>query len=410
MSLNCVKYIPIESPEELEVFIKRLRWIHEIFNSDVKTLIDRHRTLDQILCTAGLTPSSNPSVIPQGKPVQLPETFNVPSQPGDRLDVLGGVENLEAFLERVNTVGFSVIHKGQLVYERYAHGNNETTQWMTNSASKFVIGMLIAIAKEEGEIGSFDDPVSKYWPELEGTGWDGVTIDHCLRMTSGIQFDEYSLDLWKDGDYIRLFYGLAFGTLEEHVVSQGTKATPGTRAEYSSINTECLGGVLVRATGKSVTEYLQEKIWEPAGMEHAAYWVTDPTGRAMALAGLCASLRDYSRLGMIMANGGVLNGKQIVPVWYAKLLEQVHPSHFGLDASQNDAILNWYQVFVPSDPALSEGDYMASGSYGQNIYVNTELETVIVSHSVYTNILTEEGDMFRHLMAFRSIAKHLNRE
>ncbi len=145
-------------------------------------------------------------------------------------------------------------------------------------------------------------------------------------------------------------------------------------------------------------------------MEPPAYWVTDPTGRALALAGLCASLRDYSRLGMIMANGGAFNGKQIVPAWYAERLGMVHPLHFNLEASQNDAVLNWYQVFVPSDPALNEGDYMASGSYGQNIYVNTELETVIVTHSVYADILTEEADMFRHFMAFRAIAKHLNKE
>ncbi|WP_183138848.1 serine hydrolase domain-containing protein [Pseudomonas syringae group genomosp. 3] len=409
MSLNGLKYIPVESPAELEVLVTRLRWVHSVFNSNVETLIEQHRSYDKTLCHAHLHPSAEVFHIPLGEAKKLPERFYVPSKDGERLSVDGGDESMEGFLARVNTLGLAVIQQGELVFERYALGNDERTRWMTNSASKFVIGMLIAIAKEEGKIESFDDPVAKYWPELQGTGWEGVTIDHCLRMTSGIQFDEYSLDLWQDGDYIRLMYGVAFGTIEEHVISQGSKATPGVRAEYSSINTEALGGVLVRVTGMSITDYLQAKIWGPAGMEHPAYWVTDPTGRAMALAGLCASLRDYARLGLIMVNGGSLNGRQIVPSWYAELLMNIEPQHFKLEASQSDAVLNWYQVFVPSDPAIDEGDYMASGSYGQNIYVNTKTQTVIATQSLYENILVEEGDMFRHLMAFRAISKFLSK-
>jgi CubicO group peptidase (beta-lactamase class C family) len=410
MSLSGVKYIPVESPEELETLVTRLHWVHSVFNGDAKSLIEQHRSYDQTLCYADLLPGTDVSSLPKAAQMELPEVFTVPSMTQDRLSVVGGEESLEGFLKRSNTLGIAVIHKGALVYERYALGNDETTCWMTNSASKYVIGLLIAIAKEEGCIRSFDDFLTDYWPELAGSGWEGVTVDHCLRMTSGIQFDEYSLDLWKDGDYIRLMYGLAFGSIEEHVVSQGSKALPGAQAQYSSMNTEVLGGVLIRATGMSITDYLQTKIWEPGGMEHRAYWVTDPNGRAMALAGLCASLRDYARLGLIMANGGALNGKQIVPEWYARRLTQIDDSHFLLPGSQSDAVMNWYQVFVPSDPALAEGDYMAAGSYGQNIYVNNATQTVIATHSMYEDILVEESEMFRHLMAFRAISKKLSKD
>lgn len=409
MSLSGLKYIPVESPEELEVLLTRLRFIHSVFNGGVDDLIAQHRGFDQTLCHAHVYPSEKKSEIPRKESSGLPENFHVPTQARGRLSVEGGDASLDGFLARVNTLGLAVVQDGCLVHEQYARGNDETTRWMTNSASKYVIGLLIAIATEEGKIYSFQDPVSKYWPELH-SGWDGVTIDHCLRMTSGVDFDEYSLDLWKDGDYIRLMYGLAFGSIEEHVVSQGSKAAPGTRAEYSSMNTEVLGGVLVRATGMSITDYLQAKIWGPAGMEFPAYWVTDPTGRAMALAGLCATLRDYARLGLIMVNGGSLNGRQIVPAWYAKRLTQIDPDHYKLEGSQNDAVLNWYQVFVPSDQDLDEGDYMASGSYGQNIYVNTKTKTVIASHSMYDDILVEEAEMFRHFMAFRAISKYLSRD
>jgi len=136
--------------------------------------------------------------------VQLPKTFHVPERVCERLSVPGGHEELESFLGRVNTLGLAVVQNGELVHERYRLGHTPETQWMSNSASKYVVGMLVAIAQSEGAIESFDDPVSKYWRELRGTGWDGVSIDHCLRMTSGIDFDEYSLDLWKDGQYVRL--------------------------------------------------------------------------------------------------------------------------------------------------------------------------------------------------------------
>jgi CubicO group peptidase (beta-lactamase class C family) len=404
VTLNALQYIPVESPRELDVLLTRLKWLYTVFNCGVETGIAYHRSLDQVLCTAPIRHGANVLEIPRATQITLPAQFDVPAQRCERLSVSGGRFNLEDFLLQVNTLGLAVIQDGRLVYERYGLGNTETTKWMSNSASKFVVGMLIAIAQQEGAIKSFRDPVCAYWPELAGTGWEGVTIDHCLRMASGIGFDEYALDLWKDGPYVRLFYGLAFGTIESHVVEQHSKARPGTRAEYSSINTEALGGVLIRATGRSLTDYLEEKIWRPAGMEHDAYWVTDPTGRAFALAGLCATLRDYGRLGMIMNNGGKLNGRQIVPAAYAERLSHVEEGHFRLDGSQNDAVLSWYQVFVPSSADQNEGDYMASGSYGQNIYVNNRTRTVIVTHSMYPDILTEEADMYRHFMAFRTVA------
>ena len=405
MALSDLKYLPIESREELEIVLKRLRWLHTIFNASVPEGIRFHRELDSIVCSAPIAAGSRPSPLPRGEDLSLPESFHVPGKVGERLSVESGDFGLEPFLQRVNTLGLAVVQDGKLVHERYGLGNDERTQWMSNSASKFVIGILVAIAHAEGAIESFSDPVDRYWPELAGSGWDGVTIDQCLRMTSGIAFDEYSLDLWKDGPYIRLLYALASGSIEPHVVSQGSKAPPGTRAEYSSINTEALGGILVRATGKSITQYLQEKIWQPGGMEHDAYWVADTTGREMALAGLCATLRDYARLGLMMANDGILNGKQIVPAWYAQRLATVDNAHFKLAGSQNDAVLNWYQVFVPSDEALNEGDYMASGSFGQNIYVNRKSRTVVVTHSMYADVLTEEAEMYRHFMAFRAIAR-----
>lgn len=411
MAISNLKPLPIDSTEELERFIARLRWIHGVFTAPLDYRIDAHRNLDKICEFNTISPGRNVREFPRGPAANLPLHFDVPKRVCERLSVEGCKNvSVEALLEEVNTLGIGIVHNNKLVYEKYAHGNDENTRWMSNSASKFVVGLLIAIAKEEGLIHSLSDPVVKYWPELAGTGWDGVTIEHCLCMTSGIEFDEYSLDTWKDGHYTRLFYGIAFGSLEEHVIAQGSKATPGTRVEYSSINTEVLGGILIRVTGMAMTEYLEEKIWKPAGLEHSAYWLTDTNHREVALAGLCATLRDYLRLGTIMVNRGQFNGQQIVPAWYADRLSRVDDAHFKLAGSQNDAVLNWLQVFVPSDPSQNRGDYMACGSYGQNIYVNPACNVVIATHSMYPNIWTEEAEMFKHFFAFRAIAESLRGE
>ena len=409
MSLNDIEYIPVESPEELRLLLERLRWIYTAFDPDQDLHLSRFRSFDQILNSNPISRSDQSTNFNYAL-ADLPDEFNVPSCKTQFFDVDDQTINLQAFLERSYTQGLLVHYRGDVVYEKYFGDHNEKIRWMTKSAGKLIIAMLIAIALDEGSIEGVDDPVTKYSPELIGTAWDGVTVDHCLKMTSGIDWDEEDLDLYRAGSaYARLSYQVAFGSIEEHIRRYGRTFEPGTRIRYSSIDTEMLGTVLIRATGMGIAKYLEERVWKPAGMEMDAYWVADPRGRELALSGLCATLRDYARLGLILLHGGTWNGVQIVPSWFAESMSNPEKYIFELPGNNDYPLISWNQAFIPSDPDQNRGDFSALGTLGQFIYVNPDSETVIAHQGIYPDVSIEYIEIYKHFWAFRAIIDHLDR-
>jgi CubicO group peptidase (beta-lactamase class C family) len=315
--------------------------------------------------------------------------------------------DLDQFMELLGTRGLLVWHNGHVVHEQYLKGHRPDVCWMTNSASKPVVAMLVACAQARGELGPNETPIVQYWPELCGTAWEPVTVGQCLAMTTGIDFVEESLDLEGDAPYAQLFEELLFGSIDRFIARLGRRAPAGAELVYSSIDTEALGGTLIRATGKSIAQLLEEYIWRPAGMESSAYWITDTTGREMALAGLCATLRDYARLGLIMLRAGRWNGRQIVPFDLIRSFSHPSPAIFEMSGHDDYPLVPLNQTFVPNNLADQRGDYMAAGSWGQMIYVDPRHATVIAHQGVCADITTEYIDMTRAFFAFRQISEEL---
>jgi CubicO group peptidase (beta-lactamase class C family) len=410
MPLTNIDYIPLESPAELEVLLARLRWIYTLFDLDPDLHLSNMKAFDSFMDTAPIRCGDQTTEFSYA-PAVLPEEFSIPESKTRFADIDAQSINLNDFLERNNTQGLLVHHQGHVVYERYFGDHNEQIKWMTFSASKLVIGMLVAIAIEEGDIESVDDPVTKYSHELINTAWDGVTIDHCLKMTSGIDWQEEDLDLYRAGSpYAQLMNQVCFGSIEEHIRKYGREFEPGTHIRYSSIDTEMLGTVLTHATGMRISKYLEERIWKPSGMEMDAYWITDSQGRELALSGLCATLRDYARLGLILAHGGKWNGLQIVPTWFVESLSNPDKDIFELPGNNDNPLISWNQTAIPSDPEQNRGDYMGFGTLGQFIYVDPQSETVIAHHGVYPDVNDDYIEAYKHFWAFRTIIEHLDRE
>ena len=161
-------------------------------------------------------------------------------------------------------------------------------------------------------IKSIEDNVEEYLPELSSSGYNGVKIRELLQMSSGIKFDEtYSDSL---SDINRYWRGFVLGDSQDKFAAiLKNDITPGTYNHYLSINTHILGMIIVRTTGKSLTEYLEEKIWKKIGMEHNGYWLVDGYGMEMALGGLNATVRDYAKMGKLFLDSGRWKGKQFVP-------------------------------------------------------------------------------------------------
>jgi hypothetical protein len=246
---------------------------------------------------------------------------------------------------------------------------------MSFSVAKSFTSALLGIALGEGKLDSLDDPVRKYLPELTSATFDGVTVKHILQMSSGMRFNETYTDPESDINKMTtmvppMSYLAYINTLErEH--------PPGTFNHYASINTQLLGILLVRVTDTSLTDYMTSRLWHPLGMEHRGLWTLDEQGYELAMGGLSASARDYAKLGLLYLNEGRRGDRQILPKGWARA--SVTPDEPHLMPGENPQSSNvsgyQYQWWTPRD---WDGDFLARGIWGQNIYVHPGNRVVIV--------------------------------
>src|SRR5438105_5067880 len=220
------------------------------------------------------------------------------------------------YLSHNPVTGLLIVKDGQILCEHYQYGRTDHDRLLSQSMAKSITGMLIGVAIADGAIKSVNDTAETYVAGLKGTEYGATPIRDLLHMSSGVDFGET-----KDGqrDLNRLWIdmvlgkGPTHGTVESIAQFNRRIAPPGTRYFYASIEADVLGVVLHYAVNRSLSEYLQEKIWEPIGAEADATWVVDAQGFEVAHGFFNAVLRDYARLGQLLAYDGNWDGKQIIP-------------------------------------------------------------------------------------------------
>lgn len=292
---------------------------------------------------------------------------------------LGNNLSLEDFLAETSTSAFMVLKDGAVVFERYFHGNHDSALNAGFSMTKSFMSALIGIAIDEGYIGSVDDWVTKYVPELATPAFDGVTIKHLLQMSSGLAFNEDYSD--PKSDINRMSYLVQSMSYIDYMKTLKRSETPGTVNRYASINTHLLGIIVARATKRSLSEYLHEQLWEPLGMSSPALWMVDQRGEELAMGGLAVSLSDYARFGLLYLDNGLWQGRQILPKDWVK--ESTVPDAPHLQPGQKPGSVDstpgyQYQWWVPR---ISDKDFLAIGIWGQYLYVDPRAGTVIVKLS-----------------------------
>jgi len=228
---------------------------------------------------------------------------------------------LDSSLASSLTAAFLVIRNDSLIYESYFDGFTKDDILPSNSMSKSFTGTLVHIVQKEGKIKSLSDPMTNYIPELlkRDSNFKKITIQHLLDMRSGFDFNEGRYDL-KD-DAIR--YGLR-RNMKKYLLRIKIAEPPG-RFKYQSVNTQFLGLIIERATGKKLSAYLEEKIWKPLEMEHDASWNVDSKKqkREFASAGLNATPRDFAKLGQLYLNNGKWDGKQILEETWVNTISSI---------------------------------------------------------------------------------------
>ncbi len=271
----------------------------------------------------------------------------------------------DKYLKDSKTVAFLIIKNDTIQYEKYFNGYERGSIVASFSMAKSVTSILIGCAIDEGLIKSVDEPITKYIPELTEAGFEKVKIKHLLQMTSGIDFNESYVNPF--GDVATFYYGR---NLRKDIEKMTLKSEPGVAFEYTSGSTQLLGLVLERAlTNKTLTQYLQEKLWTPLEMEYDATWSIDRKKNGLEKTFCCinARARDFAKIGRLYQHKGNWNGTQIVS---EKWVEE----STKLDTSDGSARYYQYQWWLPRP----NQDFMAEGILGQFVYVDPTKDLIIV--------------------------------
>jgi CubicO group peptidase (beta-lactamase class C family) len=311
---------------------------------------------------------------------------------------------LEDYYRRSSVLGVLVLHDDQIITETYFHGADAHSRFLSNSVAKSILSVLIGVAINEGKIESVEDPVEKYLPYLATSGYHGVKIKDALHMATGIKFDEDYLR--PDADIHRLAAALIRGdeSFQDLAASLRAKAKPDTRFEYQSINTEVLGLVLERVTGKPLNDYAEEKLWRKIGPESDAFFYRGVKQlNTCAFGCFNATLRDYARFGLMAMRGGQLGSEQVVPEsWIRESTTPDAPYLQPKPNKKNDVtrIGYQYQWWIPYG---HDRAFVAMGIYGQMIYVNPAKRVVIVQSSAWKEPDTD-AQWDESLKCFEAIA------
>jgi CubicO group peptidase (beta-lactamase class C family) len=312
------------------------------------------RTMHQLFPVVRVAAGGKARPLPAGEPIESD---------------LGGAAAVDRLMAAMNASGLLILQDGRIRLERYARGHGPSELWTSFSVAKSLTSTLVGAAVKDGYIKSLDDPVTRYIPELAGSAYEGVTVRHILTMTSGVRWNEDYTD--PKSDVARMF-AAAPPPGEDVTVAYlkrlPREAPPGTKWVYKTGETNLIGVLVRRATGKPLSRYLSEKVWRPYGMEADAFWQIDERGQEVAGCCLSMRLRDYGRVGQFILDGGRAGGKDVLPAgWIAEATR----AHADIGAPGRGYGYQWW-----TGP---NGTFMAIGIFGQMIYLDPARRLVLVT-------------------------------
>ena len=269
--------------------------------------------------------------------------------------------------DKLRVAGLVVLHKGQVRLEYYGLDFSREEKWTSFSVAKSFTSTLVGAAIKDGFISSLQDKVSDYIPDMKGSAYDNVTIEQLLTMTSGVQWNESYTDPNSDVNQ--------FNT---HVPAEGVDmvasymrdlpraVAPGEQYNYSTGETNLIGLVVSQATGKDLSSYLSEKVWQHIGAQYDASWLLNISGHEISGCCIQASTRDYARFGQFIMKGAKVGESSILPEAYLAKATSTQ-AEFG-----SDRLSYGYQWWIYND-----GSFDGRGIFGQGIYIDPANELVI---------------------------------
>lgn len=280
------------------------------------------------------------------------------------------VEGFESYNKSLKTTAFLIFQNDSILYEKYWGNHTENTLSNSFSAAKTVVALLIGIAVDEGKIKSLDEPVSTYLPEFKREDLSIITIRDLLLMASGLDWTESGKNPLSSN--AESYYGT---DLYKLATNQKRIGLPGKTFIYQSGNSQLLGLIIHKATGKTVSEYCSLKLWSKMGMESDAYWSLDREGGdEKSFCCLYATARDFGKLGKLIAHEGKWDNEQLIPKWYFDEMVSIPE-----DMSTEESIKNYqYGLHIWTYKGYSSPVYYCRGILGQYFISIPEENLVIV--------------------------------
>jgi CubicO group peptidase (beta-lactamase class C family) len=329
----------------------------------------------------------------------------VNSEPALRYEFGGETRTLDDYLARNPATGLLIARGDTILIERYQYGRNDRHRITSWSMAKTVTSMLVGIAIAEGHIRSVDDPAAAYVPALRGTEYGRTSLRHLLQMSSGVRFVEQYTGV---DDISRLaadtFRQVGAGGVDA-VTPYNVRAAPsGTKFYYASVENQVLGLVLRSAVGRPVADYLQEKIWAPIGAEADATWLIDRSGQEVTFCCINAVLRDYARLGLLLAHDGNWRGRQIIPAAWIEDATRVAPDQPHLRPGTATPSFGYgYQVRIfPGERRM----FALTGARGQAIFVDPASRLAMV-HTAVRKQMVDPGGRGEAIALWQSLVREL---
>jgi CubicO group peptidase (beta-lactamase class C family) len=343
-------------------------------------LVETWSRMDEFQAARGVRKAAEPRELKRAQPV--PEL--------ERL--------LDDFLDAHRNTGLLILKGDKILAERYQYGRTAGHRFASASVAKTVLGMLVGIALSENHIKSLDDRADHYVPELKGHPYGDTSIRDLLTMSSGIRFTE---NYGGRDDASKLVANTlrqqTLGGADTVLEFKQREAPAGTRFRYASADSQVLGLVLIAAVKQPLADYLSEKLWQPMGAEANATWLLDKGGYETGYCCINATLRDYARFGMLLANYGALDGRQIIPAEWVRAATSAQAPHLRVGtATPNNGY--GYQTWITH---RTEPRFAALGIHGQAIYIDPLSKLVVVHTAAWSDPTdrAERGAQFKLLEA-----------
>lgn len=322
-------------------------------------------------------------ILPHNTLAKAPSPLPLPSEPDAAIGYRFEKQNytLDDFLDHQRVTGFLLIKDRKVLAERYQYGRHARHRFISHSMAKSVVSLAVGMALAENKIASLDDTIAGYVPALAGNPYGETTIRNMLRMASGVPFTEVydGKDDFSKFNRIRATRDsvAALRAFTTRDVEQGTVF------HYASNQTVALTLLMRAVTGTTLSAYLTPRLWQPMGAESAATWATTHDGTESGAGNFNAVLRDYGRLGILLANDGAIDGRQIVPKAYLLDATDWHRQPEGFKPGKATPYFGYgYQFWLyPGEKRR----FALLGVYGQSIFVDPELKLVMVITAVAKN-------------------------